>query len=207
MLIGVFEVGWALRGYLVLVNASREAARFAVRPGYVNYDLEQPQYSRIIDHAFISLSDQIPFTSTGSIIISHYLVKADWPCNPDLVFTYTNPIKCDCQYAIQHPYTPTIAISPGDVITYSYKWPVTTTEVTRLDVDTYKHKLITDNLQFNCDLMNHSPRAKPPVDSVIVVEMFFHQKQLFGFPLISNPFTDPVPMYAHTTMRVIEQRE
>ena len=31
MLIGVFEVGWAIRGYLVLSNVNREAVRFAVK--------------------------------------------------------------------------------------------------------------------------------------------------------------------------------
>ena len=37
MLIGVFEVGSALRGYLVLANANREITRFSVRPGYLDF--------------------------------------------------------------------------------------------------------------------------------------------------------------------------
>ncbi|MCB9106914.1 MAG: pilus assembly protein [Anaerolineales bacterium] len=37
MMIGVFEVGWAIRSYLVLVNINREITRFAVRPGYMDF--------------------------------------------------------------------------------------------------------------------------------------------------------------------------
>jgi hypothetical protein len=33
--------------------------------------------------------------------------------------------------------------------------------------------------------------------------MFYDIPQLFGFPLISNPYTDPIPLYTHTTMRLI----
>ena len=36
-MLGIFEVGWALRNYLVLVNVNREITRFAVRPGYLNF--------------------------------------------------------------------------------------------------------------------------------------------------------------------------
>ena len=31
LFIGVLEVGWAIRGYIVLLNADREATRFAAR--------------------------------------------------------------------------------------------------------------------------------------------------------------------------------
>ncbi|MDM8530372.1 pilus assembly protein [Anaerolineales bacterium HSG25] len=39
MLIGVFEVAWALRGYLVIVNVNREVTRRAVRPGYLDFSV------------------------------------------------------------------------------------------------------------------------------------------------------------------------
>ncbi|MCB0224517.1 MAG: pilus assembly protein, partial [Anaerolineae bacterium] len=41
LMIGVFEVGWALRGYLVLVNVNREITRYSVRPGYMNFSTQQ----------------------------------------------------------------------------------------------------------------------------------------------------------------------
>lgn len=223
MLIGVFEVGWALRGYLVLANANREIARFAVRPNYVNYDDAQPDYTPIIKHAFTTLSDQMPFSTTGTIIVSRFYVDTDYPCDPAIIFDVDNPMYLQCgklspsdnvydnpcdrftAEAIQ-PYTPTIIITPMDLVTYTYKWPATSTEVTRVDYIAERESLINRNLWHNCNLMNRSYQSGPQVDDVIYVEMLYHQPQLFGFPLVSNAFTDPVPMYAHTAMRRLHGR-
>ena len=40
LFLGVFEVGWALRGYLVLANVNRETVRFSVKSG--NLDFSDP---------------------------------------------------------------------------------------------------------------------------------------------------------------------
>ena len=37
LFIGVLEVGWAIRGYIVLLNADREATRFATRGQYLDF--------------------------------------------------------------------------------------------------------------------------------------------------------------------------
>lgn len=231
MLIGVFEVGWALRGYLVLANANREIARFAVRPGYVDYESENPDYTPIIAHLFTTLSNQIEFTPTGVVIVSRIYVDTGYPCDPVIIFDCqpdgngkcTNPMYLNCgklnpydnvykqpcdrfvDKTIQ-PYTPTIIITPMDLVTYTYMWPVTATEVTRLDYVTERESLINRNLWHNCNLMNRSYQERSQIDDAIYVEMFYQQAQLFGFPLISNPYTDPVPMYAHTVMRRIHSR-
>lgn len=208
ILIGVFEVGWLLRGYLILANADREAARFAVRPGYVDYEAEQPDYMPIVRQAFNSLSNQIPFSATGVIIISRIYVNTDYPCDPKLIFDATSPVylKCNCHQAIVSPYTPTIAITPLEVPTYTYTYPETATQVTSLDYEALRGELIKENLIHNCNLMNTSSDARPQVDDAIYVEMWFKQYQLFGFPLISNPLTDPVSLYTSTAMRRIISR-
>ena len=43
----------------------------------------------------------------------------------------------------------------------------------------------------------------PSANNIVITEIFHDQPQLFGFPLISNPFTDPVPLYTNTVMRII----
>lgn len=48
MLIGMFEVGWALRGYLVIVNINREITRRAIRPNYLDFsNRPDPYYTPI----------------------------------------------------------------------------------------------------------------------------------------------------------------
>ncbi|HRV96053.1 MAG TPA: hypothetical protein P5526_28130 [Anaerolineae bacterium] len=57
------------------------------------------------------------------------------------------------------------------------------------------------NNKFNCEILKRG--GVPSANNVIVTEIFHDQPQLFGFPLISNPFTDPFPLYTHTIMRLI----
>lgn len=198
ILIGVFEVGWALRGYLVLIQANREATRFAVRPGYINYENEFPDYTPIIKHLDSVLSDQIPFFEQGGVVIvSRIKVDTQWVCNLE-------DLPCNCETAITHPFSPTIAFNTYDLYTYTFKYPVTTTEVTRLDYNKLKEDAIQYNLKHNCDLMNRG--GLPAIEDIIYVEMFYNQPQLFGFPLISNPILDPVPMYAHSAFRRVVNR-
>jgi hypothetical protein len=61
--------------------------------------------------------------------------------------------------------------------------------------------MIPLNNLFNCELIKKG--GIPSANNMIVTEMYFDQPQLFGFPVISNPYTDPVPVYTHTSMRLI----
>src|SRR5688572_24096566 len=98
MLIGVFEVGWALRGYLVLVNVNREATRYAVRPGYMDFSTQASMavsYSKVLTWTQDSLSAQLKlnFNEVGgdsTLIISHLVVDTGQPCKD-----IDHP-QCDC---------------------------------------------------------------------------------------------------------------
>ena len=201
MLIGVFEVGWALRGYLLLANANREAARFAVRPHYVEYDMGYPDFMPIANHFKTSLSGQVPFFEQGgTLIVSRLKIDTQMVCK--LKEKITDP-PCDCELAKTQPFSPTLFSSSLDIPTYTFTFPLTSTEQTR--IDNRGVALIAYNREHNCKLFNAG--APHAIDDVITVEFFFHQPQLFGFPLISNPFTDPVPFYGHATFRKISHRE
>jgi hypothetical protein len=64
-------------------------------------------------------------------------------------------------------------------------------------------QMARENNKFNCELLKKSAGTIPSANNVIVTELYYNQPQLFGFPIIANPYTDPVPMYTHTTMRMI----
>ncbi len=93
MLLGVFEVGWALRGYLVLVNVNREAARFAARGVYLDFsekdDSSLVGYEKVYTHTLDSLSRQLAldFESAApntSMIVTYYTVEPDnFNCSGD----------------------------------------------------------------------------------------------------------------------------
>jgi hypothetical protein len=180
MLIGVLEVGWALRGYLVLINANREAARFAVRQNYLDFDSGDVGYEKVLSHTYVTLSGQLPvdFTGKDTIIISY--IEVDATCTG--TFTVTTPL---------------------DVPTYTWKMPLTSTQATRLNYTQLASEALRLQIQHSCAQVAAAFTPRP--NGMLSVEMFYSQPQLFGFPLISNPFTDPIPMYAVATFRKIQE--
>ncbi len=186
MFLGVLEVGWALRGYLVLVNASREGARFAARGRYL--DFSQPTsdsigYPLVLGHISDTIASQlaVDFTSPHSnaaVIMSHYFVD-----------TGDSSVLTD-----------DLVLTPREVPTYwvRYGKPIASS----IDIDELTAQLIAENIQFNTLLKQRDPAAPPSVNSVIIVELYYEQPQLLGVPIISNQFTDPVPLYTYTMMRI-----
>lgn len=215
MMLGVFEVGWALRGYLVLINVNREITRFAIRPGYMDFSTHTSvisSYNRVRDWVDTSLSGQLNLDfdeadadgdeANASLIISHLVVDTGEPC-PNMAPT------TDCSCITTNPFPQDdLIIHPG-LPGFEYQSTLFGRQQdragnpvrTRIDYAGVVGRMTAENNQFNCDIIKRGGVAS--ANNVIITELFHDQPQLFGFPLISNPFTDPVPLYAHTTMRLI----
>ncbi len=222
-LLGIFEVGSGIRGYLVLVNVNREITRFAVRPGYLNFstlaDVEA-SYTRVQEWTTSSASEQLELdfdetSGSTTLIVSHLVVDTGKPCD--------DVNNCDCDAFIQAyqngstyaAEASTGAENPLDDLILHPGVPgqeyqsrrfgpaatVTGPRQTRLDYIAIATEMAAKNNHFNCEIMKKG--GVPSANNVIITELFHDQPQLFGFPLISNPFTDPVPLYTHTTMRLI----
>ena len=217
-LLGIFEVGWALRNYLVLVNTNREITRFAIRPGYLDFSTQANvtnSYNRVQEMAETSTSGQLSLdfdspAASSTLIISHLVIDTGLPCKPHV----TN-CNCDLFDPDSADYNPDhdnvlkeddIVIHPG-MANYGYQsityGPITTTTGTRysrLNYEELTEELKDQNNLFNCQLIERN--GIPSANNVIATELFHDQPQLFGFPIISNPFTDPFPLYTHTVMRL-----
>ncbi|MBN1218576.1 MAG: pilus assembly protein [Anaerolineae bacterium] len=232
MLIGVLEVGWVLRGYLVLVNVNREITRYAVRPGYMDFSTKADvitSYLRVQERALETLGGQLnmevdasgTLTGNTTLIISHVVVDTGLPCED----IQTNPGNCDCDKFMSDPnYNPfpwdDLILHPDrpgmeyQRMVFGPAETVTGPRITRVNINDILYNdndrngsvddqdgLVPRNNMFNCELMKKGGVAS--ANNVIVTELFFDQPQLFGFPLISNPYTDPLPLYTHTTMRLV----
>lgn len=167
MLLGVMEVGWALRNYLLLANANREAARFAARPGYLDMNNPWPVYTHTLD----SLSGQVPFTE--SMRVSYF------------------------EFAV--PCTGTASISsPLNIPTYT--WVVGEIQ-TRIDYSELVSEQVRLERTHSCAKVNTPFISR--VHQLVIVEMYYEQPQLFGLVQL----LDPIPMYFHSTFRVLDRRE
>ncbi len=223
MFVGVLEVGWALRGYVVLVNADREATRFAARGQYLDFsqtEREDVGYGRVVSHTLATISEQLPFDvvsdePNGTLIVTHYLVKtgkpcADPPCNDDCAADRHNKNGgCDCSTPDRrepdYPYDDAI-LHPGMDAYQHFTALYGISRPSHLNHDEVVAELKEQNDAFNCTLNLKDPAAPWATNSVVAVETFYDQPQILGVPIVSNRVTDPVPLYAHTIMRVATDR-
>ncbi len=224
LFIGVLEVGYAIRSYVVLVNADREATRFAARGLYLDFSQTDPTavgYSRVLTHTLDSIAQQLPFDVTsdnpnGTLIVSHYVVDTgkpckDPPCNDDCPADNKNKNGlCDCS----SPDRRENDYPDDDLILYptkeGYEYFTAFYGIpreSRINFEELVAELKEKNDAFNCALNLRDPTALWSVNSGIVVETFYTQHQLLGVPIISNYFTDPYELYAHTVMRLPEGDE
>lgn len=203
LLVGVFEVGWALRNYMILANTSREAARFASRPDYLDLTAYDLGFNKVYTHALASASNQL-YTDQLTLILSVISIDSQWVCD------YNNLSACDCATAVTNPYSPTIIIHPG-MISYTHwmtTFPATSTLTTRLDFEQLTTDLAASNRRLNCELtVKSGGTAILRKNELVTAEIYYTHFQLFGFPIWSNPYTDPFTMYGHTTMRILDARK
>ena len=214
MFIGVLEVGWALRGYLTLLNASREAARFAARGRYVDFSTQAKAmvgYGYVLSQTEQSLAGQMNVHFSGSntnatLIITHYLIGTRKPCaNPPCIDSCASP-PCDCSSPSKREPDDTSddVIEGPDDGTHSYyreRFGLAK-NTTAISPTQMLASLKEENVSFNCKLNAEDQTAPYSDNSVIIIEIFYDQPQLAGVPLISNRITDPVPLYVSTVMRI-----
>lgn len=211
-LLGIFEVGASIRSYVVLVNVNREITRYAVRPGYLDFSTAtdvQSSYTTVRDWASSSVSGQLPLdfddaNGETTLIISHFVVDTGLPCE--------DINTCDCSNFDDPNYQgyteDDLILHPGmagqEYQTASFGPAATSTgsRTTRLDYEAIVKELAAQNNKFNCEVIKKGGAASN--NNVIVTELFHDQPQFFGFPFISNPLTDPVPLYTHTSMRLVQ---
>jgi hypothetical protein len=230
MLIGLVEVGYAIWGYLTLLNIDREATRFSLRPDVLDLsqrDAERIGYSTVITHALASNAQQLNleayFENSGDdpeavIIITHLVVDTQKPCVPhhknDPDCYDANPPVCPGEAGFDSDYDD---YTMDDLILYPekegydylrYIYPPEKTDVytSRINGEEKAQELKTRNDELNCLLRSKGGAGEWSDNSVIIVEMFYEQPQLLGFPLFAW-MMNPIPLYAQTTMRLESDAE
>jgi hypothetical protein len=220
MMLGVLEVGWALRGYLVLSNANREATRFAARGRYLDFNQTTSEtigYPLVISHTYDSLAgtlpvDLSPSSENGAIIISHYVVDTGRPCEDmNTCICSQDPAGFKSDNAGNVADWDDEFHGPGpawdDSDTWRYRSKPNEERPTRLDDAALKTQLVDENNVFNCQQYKKDDTLPWSINSVIAVEIFYDQPQLLHLfntdSFLSRAIIpDPIPFYTQTTMRI-----
>jgi hypothetical protein len=216
----------------VLANVNREATRFAVKNGTLDYtdpskDPALVGYDAVLSHTINSLANQLPLsfdpgTANTTMIVSHFVIDTGLPCvvretpgGPPVVPYQFDAANCDCTSSVitdtQWFSGDDLIAHPGDPRFSHYSITYGISGTTRLGEGSYQEladELALENNQFNCNILkNGGSEADMSLNNLIITESFYDQPQLLGVPLISNPLSDPIPFYSHTAMRIVSSRD
>lgn len=188
LLLGLVELGFALRAYLVLVNVSRETARYASRGAY--------QPDEIFRIAGSSFSGQLPVRfadqakPNAEVIITYFFIPYDdEPQQRAGCPTCVPPVSAGCE----------------ECATYEITTTGTLTSPSRIDVDDKLQEFRVQNDKYNQELGENFKDSAPVAHNVAIVEIFYYHKQvLMDAPVVSWIFPDTMALYSKTIMRIGE---
>jgi hypothetical protein len=188
MLLGVFEVGSAIRAYIVLLNANREAARFLARGLYTD-DQGYAHFNRSLSNAMHS------DTSNTTVYIRRFGVEVGNP------FTYADDVYMDTLrvYGSLHPSSVVVGDLLGEALTMS-------SDVNLVQYNREVAMACADTLMQNrCDALERHDFDSAPVDwhteEFLSVETYYSHSQIIG---LFGEFK--LPLYVQTMMRISRSR-
>jgi hypothetical protein len=174
LLIGLVEIGFALRDYLVVVNAGREGCRFAARERFTLSDV----HDRVVSAGgTIRLHDplrDVPFLRTSSI--------EGLDPNTGVIVT---DISTDYS---GEPLTVTVRFF--GVFPDGTK-PISSTQIIN------RHRPVTQDI----NAARTEEGYEEVGNHIVVVEVFFMHHPLWNNPFV--PLPDPIMMHAQTEMRAV----
>ena len=187
LLIGVAEMGFALRNYLVVVNASREGGRFAARGRYSDEDvIDRVVVAGGVIRAGTPITN-VPFLRTedvhgaepnAGIIVTHVVMSSTGTIDSTSV-TFSGVRRDEpggCRL-----------VEPDDGVSK--------------DQIGDRHRSATEDIK----AMREAEGYEPMINHIVVVEVFYLHHPLLNSPFV--PLPDPLEMYARTEMRVITDLE
>jgi hypothetical protein len=199
--LGLIEIGWAIRGYLVLLNANREAARYGSRPELQTTpaNFAPVAFDQVLEHYEVVLNSQLnydltPKSGNMAVHMNYLEIFVGQPC---LQVPCWDP--CDSipmadrdtsdDYMMHADFDPAYAVSYG----IQHK--------SRIKASDLALTLLEEEFQRACRAEKRDPQAFfYQYHRVFVVESYFRQQLLLSFPILD--FINPIPMYTRTIMRV-----
>jgi len=191
MFLGVFEVGYALRNGLIVINTAREAARFATKgENLIVTDDSTIGYEGVISHSITSAADQLQ----GEL----YTPGESGMVISQIIATVT---MTDCQCNNYH------VLYPGEFGREDLSYSTAPQYTSRLDYLREAQEVGERHRDIACRYLDDEGKPTIPDEHMVIVEMWYNSKQLLGVPIISNPLTDPIPIYSRAVMRKVVSRE
>ncbi len=210
LFVGLIELGLMLRSYLVLVNANREAARYAARaPQFVNEYLEDVTdpviAARAVDSAGGLDLDLADPGGNFTVFIHRFHINTGQPGDPsdDDIRINNVPTVDDCPSPCVNACIVWGSTYGDDADAASYReGPDRASEVNLLNKC---QQLWNDNEIFNATMAAAALPGEvyePSSLEVVIVELFYDHAQALGMPFFTAIIPDPLPLHVATEMRI-----
>lgn len=180
LFLGIIELGLMLRAYLVVVNANREAARFASRGVYSDED--------IANRVRIAFSGQLPARTVDDpnvgIIVTRFQIALDSNQPDGYRSEWTQPVYV------------TGTLQTGDA---ARDLEILNDLIMKPDEELERLKASTKAIN---EGLSKEDGAVATSHSMIVVEVLYQHPQYLHAPIFEWIFPDPMLLYSKTAMRV-----
>ncbi len=206
--LGLIEVGWFLAVHLNLLQFSREAARYGVREGVMNFStpaLAEVGYGQVSGHLQEIIRGSIisdtfifmdPISNTGTVVISRYDVQANVPCT-------TSPCPVECPKVTSDMWyqqdDQIVTWLENPLFIRRYGLPVED----HTDPVAIGNEMLFGDVRLNCTQEKRGEDFGGP-DQALLVEIYYEQPQLFNFPLFF--WVGPFPHHVSTQMRLVRSQ-
>jgi hypothetical protein len=184
MFIGLIEIGYVLRNYLIVVNANREGARFAARGRWFEDDSWYQIAKRVVSAGGSDGNNEVPVLRTQGY--------GEYAGNTEIIITYIKiPDQVDATGGMVVEDTSYRRWFSGTLGYDSEIVPEVLAEAAR-----------QANYEFNQRFFGSGQLDIASEDNFVVVETWYEHEQLLKLPIFTEILPEIVPLYAQTTMRV-----
>jgi hypothetical protein len=190
MFVGLIEIGYALRNYLVVVNANREGTRFAARGRWFD-NLDDPNAADPIFERVLAASGYIGNPQDGIRALRTESAGADHPANAK-IYIYFVAIPDQIQdggLAYEEAVT-------GDWVAGALDY------TTKILIGAEAEAARQTNYEFNSNYFINGELDIASENNFVIIETFYAHKQLLGMPIFTEILPATIPLYSRTEMRI-----
>ncbi len=188
LLLGIVEIGYALRDYLIVANACREGTRFAARGRFSDDNVGERVVSAGGEVRLGDPPSYVPFLRTHGTEPNTAIIVTHIPMDSDGVVSHTD---------ITVWISGVVPSQAGGVRPIQAADSVISTTMPQI---IQRHRAATEEISTR----RAAAMYEPMENHIVVVEVFFMHHPLFNTRLL--PLPDPWLMHAQTEMRVITDR-
>jgi hypothetical protein len=190
MFIGLVEIGYTLRSYLVVVNANREGTRYAARGQWFDH-LNDPAAADPIVERVLAAGGHVGNPQDGIRVLRTESAGADYPANTKVIVYFASiPDQIvNGGLAYESAVTGSWVVGPLD-------------NPSKIDIVAEAEAARQANYEFNEQFFINGDLDIASENNFVIIETFYAHKQLLGMPVFTEILPDIIPLYSSTKMRI-----